>query len=121
MKTTGLLLLAALALGACGGGANRADRGYISYTTPTKAFATGPVSNACLRGGRKAASTSLCGCVQAVADRSLSGSDQRLAAKFFADPHHAQEIRQSDNPNHEAFWKRYKAFSASAERACTGA
>lgn len=122
MKTAGLMLLAAVALGACGGGAgNRADRGYITYTTPTKLYATGPVSKACQRGGRKAATNSLCGCVQAVADASLSGSDQRLAAKFFADPHHAQKIRQSDNPNHEAFWKRYKAFSANAERTCQGA
>lgn len=115
------MLLAALALGACGGGANRADRGYISYTAPSNLYATGPVSRACLGGGRKAATSSLCGCVQAVANRSLSNGDQRLAAKFFSDPHHAQEIRQSDNPSHELFWKRYKAFSANAERSCRGA
>lgn len=121
MYRTGLLLLAVAALAACGGNGNRAERNYNAFTGPRVAFSSGPVSDACLRAGRKGASRSLCGCVQAVANDDLSGSDQRIAVKFFADPHQAQEMRQSDNPRHEAFWLRYKAFTAKAERICRGA
>jgi len=39
---------------------------------------------------------------------------------FFADPHRAQEVRQSDNPRDEAFWQRYKAFASRAENICRG-
>lgn len=115
-------MLAALALAACGGG----DRNKRSYgggdvsRAYTASFANGPISKACLNSGRKAASGRLCGCVQSVANRDLSSGDQRRAAKFFADPHMAQETRQSDNPSHEAFWKRYKLFAQRAERTCTG-
>jgi len=55
-----------------------------------------------------------------VADRDLSRADQRLAVTFFADPHRAQEVRQSDNPRDEAFWQRYKAFASRAENICRG-
>jgi hypothetical protein len=58
--------------------------------------------------------------VQSVANRSLSSGDQRLAATFFANPHRAQEVRQSDSPTKEAFWKRYKTFAKSAEGTCKG-
>ena len=44
----------------------------------------------------------VCGCVQSAANRELNAADQRLAASFFADPPKAQDIRQSDNPRHEA-------------------
>ncbi|WP_417523111.1 hypothetical protein [Marinovum sp.] len=80
----------------------------------------GPISRACMTSGRKAANTSLCGCIQAVADASLTWRDQRVAAKFFKDPHKAQEIRQSDRASDEAFWLRYKAFGTQAERSCQG-
>lgn len=80
--------------------------------------ANGSIKTACLRADRKAATPQLCGCVQAVANRTLSGADRALAVKFFADPHHAQEIRQSDNRRHEIFWDKYKAFTRQAERTC---
>ena len=99
----------ALLLSGCGG---RLD------TPVQRAYATGPVQTACLRADRSAANRQLCGCVQAAADRQLSGGDQRRAVRFFKDPHHAQEVRQSDRPRDEAFWKRYKEFVASAERLC---
>ena len=117
-------------LAACGGGSksrvqsthsNTTRYAGLNVTVDRQAFATGPISAACMSGGRKAANTRLCGCVQAVANQTLrSSTDQRLAASFFADPHQAQVIRQSDNPNHEAFWQRYKGFSAQAERSCSG-
>lgn len=68
--------------------------------------------------GRKARNTQLCGCIQSVANVSLSSSDQSLAVTFFDDPHRAQEIRQSDNAGHELFWERYKAFAEMAEDNC---
>lgn len=78
----------------------------------------GNIERACLKSGRSSASRALCGCIQQAADLTLNRSDQKLAAKFFADPHRAQEIRQSDNRSHEAFWQRYKEFGATAEAFC---
>jgi hypothetical protein len=84
----------------------------------TGAAFAGPIERACLKADRKAATRPLCNCVQQVADLTLDSGDQRLAATFFSDPHRAQVIRQSDNTSHEKFWKRYKAFGASAESYC---
>lgn len=106
-------------LSACGAGVN--ERNYSSGRVVSQAFATGPISRACMQSGRKAANTRLCGCVQAVANQNLrSSGDQSMAAGFFRDPHQAQVIRQSDNPRHEDFWKRYKAFTGRAESSCRG-
>lgn len=116
----GLALCAALA--ACG--APRNDRNYSrSYGggSIAPASASGQISNACMASGRKAANPRLCGCIQAVANSSLrGGGDQSMAASFFKDPHQAQVIRQSDNPRHEDFWQRYKAFTSRAEATCKG-
>jgi hypothetical protein len=68
--------------------------------------------------GRKGATRDRCGCVQAVANKSLSSSDQRLGASFFADPHKAQEIRQSTSNSHSEFWNRWKAFGDEAAKIC---
>ncbi len=111
-RTAGLMMLGAAALAGCGGGAGVATR---SAVIP---IASGPIASACMSSGRRSASRTRCGCVQAAANRSLSGGDQRRGAAFFADPHRAQETRQSDRPGDEAFWTRWKAFSASAERLC---
>ncbi|MGY9046039.1 MAG: arginine transporter, partial [Rhodobacterales bacterium] len=101
-------------LAGCGG--QRAPDNYGRVTT----FSSGPVNTACMTSDRKARNSQLCGCIQTVANRELSRQDQRIAVTFFKDPHRAQEIRQSDRPNHENFWKRYKAFSAQAEQSCRG-
>ena len=73
---------------------------------------------ACMASDRKARSRERCGCIQAVANDTLSASDQRLAVTFYGDPHKAQEIRQSDNAGHERFWKTYKAYAQSAAAVC---
>lgn len=86
--------------------------------TPSAAEAS-VIERACNVSDRKAASRTLCSCIQKVADVTLKTSDQRKAAKFFADPHKAQETRQSDNYSTEAFWLRYKDFAASASRHCS--
>ncbi|MEM8851864.1 MAG: hypothetical protein AAGE03_17745 [Pseudomonadota bacterium] len=107
-----LALAAATALSACGGGGTRSDMNV------RPAFATGPIHTACLRSDRSAANRSLCGCVQAAANASLSGGDQSRAVEFFRTPHLAQEVRQSDRTRDEAFWQRYKDFVAVAEQRC---
>ncbi len=78
----------------------------------------GMIERACVKSDRKAATRSLCGCIQDVADHMLTGTDQRLAAKFFKDPHMAQVIRQSDKASHEVFWQKYKKFGRSVESYC---
>lgn len=117
MGRSGILMVCLLALAACGGGRDRVERYYGGASVQ---FASGPVATACRTSGRKAANSSLCGCIQAAADRSLTGSDQRLAAKFFRDPHHAQEIKMSKSSRDDAFWDRYKVFVARAEQSCSG-
>ena len=79
----------------------------------------GAIERACLSSDRPK-TRSLCGCIQQAADVTLNGRDQRTAARFFADPHRAQEVRQSDRSSHEAFWQRYQRFGATAEAYCSG-
>jgi hypothetical protein len=78
----------------------------------------GIITRACMSSDRDAASPFLCSCIQTVANDMLSRRDQRRAAKFFADPDRAQEMRQSSRSSHEAFWLRYKAFGERAETYC---
>ncbi|SOB94324.1 hypothetical protein [Rhodobacter maris] len=80
------------------------------------AFA-GPIDGACLQAGRTA-DRALCGCIQQVADATLSRADQRRAAKFFTDPDMAQDVRMSDSRADEDFWLRYKSFAEAAEAYC---
>lgn len=79
---------------------------------------SGDIGKACMASNRKASSPRLCSCVQQAANSTLNGSEQRRAAKFFDDPHDAQETRQSDNASDERFWLRYKQFTATASRMC---
>lgn len=81
--------------------------------------AGGPIERACKKLDRKAATSSTCRCVQKIANSQLSRKDQRKAAKFFKDPHKAQELRQSSNSASEAFWLRYKEFGNLAARHCS--
>lgn len=82
--------------------------------------AAGPIEGACLQSNRSAANRSLCSCIQQVADITLGGSDQRLAASFFKDPDKAQKIRTSQNQRDDAFWQRYTVFGQQAKLACAG-
>jgi len=89
----------------------------LTVTAPA-ALAVGKIHRACMQSPRPAASRQLCRCIQDAADRMLTSRDQALAAKFFKDPQLAQDVRQSDNARKEAFWKRYKNFTATAEAFC---
>ena len=79
----------------------------------------GPIERACMasdRGGNR----SLCGCIQQAADMTLSGGDQRRAAKFFKDPEAAHATWISQSKSDDAFWDRYKSFGQTAEAYCGG-
>ncbi len=78
----------------------------------------GPVENACLKSGAANANAEVCGCIQQVADMTLSGADQKQAASLIRNPDKAQEIRTSDNAKHAEFWLRYKNFGETAETYC---
>jgi hypothetical protein len=81
-------------------------------------LSAGPVEKACNRSPRDAASRNLCGCIQQVADMTLSGGDQRRAASFFKDPEKAHKVWMSKSKSDDAFWDRYKAFGSMAEAYC---
>ncbi len=111
--------VALVSLAACGGSRNSGGTYNRGYNPQPILFATGPIQKACLASDRKAATKARCGCVQAVADQSLSSSEQRRGAQIFRDPHQAQEIRQSDNSGNERFWLTWKAFGENAAAACS--
>ncbi|MCL3880947.1 hypothetical protein [Marivita sp. GX14005] len=114
MRIFAALMMAAL-LAACGGGrVDRIDSGVVTR------LSSGPISRACNASDRKARNPRLCGCIQWVADQTLSGSDQRRSAKFFRDPQRAHDVWMSKSSSDDAFWDRYKRFSGSSERYCRG-
>jgi Flp pilus assembly protein TadB len=77
----------------------------------------GPVGSACMMAGRSA-SQPLCTCLQHVADLTLTGPDQKLAANMIRDPMKAEEIRVSDRARNKAFWSRYVNFASTAGSVC---
>jgi hypothetical protein len=77
----------------------------------------GPIERACMASDR-GANRSLCGCIQQAADMTLSGGDQRRAAKFFKNPEAAHATWVSQSSSDDAFWERYKQFGATAEASC---
>jgi hypothetical protein len=79
----------------------------------------GPIERACMASDR-GGSRSLCGCIQQAADATLSGGDQRRAAKFFKDPERAHQTWISQSASDDAFWDRYKRFGQTAEASCAG-
>ncbi len=101
-------------------------KSYLFATAVAASFAVfsgvaeaGPIEKACMasdRGGNR----SLCGCIQQAADMTLSGGDQRRAAKFFKDPEAAHATWVSQSSSDDAFWERYKSFGQTAEAYCGG-
>ncbi len=78
----------------------------------------GPIETACLRSDRAQATRAMCRCIDSVAQRTLTRSEQRRAATFFRDPQRAQDVRMSKSDRDNAFWARYREFGAAAERSC---
>lgn len=91
--------------------------GLLAAWAVAGAANAGTIERACLASERPK-SRALCGCIQQAADVTLNGREQRQAARFFADPHRAQEVRQSDRVSDERFWARYQRFGATAEAYC---
>lgn len=89
----------------------------LGLSVPAIASA-GPIERACMSATNGTRQT--CSCIQKVADMTLQGSDQRRAARFFADPDAAQEMRISRRENDSAFWQRYRNFGSTAEAYCAG-
>lgn len=89
----------------------------LSLSVPAAAVA-GPIERACMSASN--GTRQVCACIQQVADRTLQGRDQRRAAKFFANPDAAQEMRISRSENDSAFWQRYRNFGSTAEAYCAG-
>ena len=116
MRIIGILTVAGM-LAACGGG-NSTPIPRGGFTPSPFLFAKGPIQQACQADGRRAASRSRCGCVQAVANRELSAADQRRGASLWGNPARLQEIRQSDAASNERFWQAWKGFAGEAARLC---
>jgi len=114
MKRAILLGLALVATG-CGGTPRDRAEAPAARGTP---IAYGPISKACLASGREGRSQRSCGCIQAAADQTLTRAQQRRSVDFYGDPHLAQQIRQSDRPVDERFWKAYTAYAERAESLC---
>ncbi|MGR3614608.1 MAG: hypothetical protein ACU0BB_01025 [Paracoccaceae bacterium] len=94
--------------------------GLLAGIHPAPAAAgTGVIERACNQSNRSASSPSLCQCIQKVANQSLNRTDRKKVAKFFDDPHAAQEVRQSDRHSDEKLWLRYKAFGEKARATCS--
>jgi hypothetical protein len=78
----------------------------------------GPIGNACMDSPRARGNAALCRCIQAAADATLTRAEQRRAARFFRDPHRAQETRASTTEADNQFWRRYVSFGQLAEGQC---
>lgn len=112
-----LIVAMALILAGCGGGKRNDSRGGATpIYAPT---AHGPLRTACLASDRKVRSSSLCGCIQAVANQTLSSSEQKRAVRFYSDPHMAQDVRQSSRPSDKQFWKSYSEYGKRATQICS--
>ena len=105
-----------LLLAGCGGGKSKRAGSSVPASAP---MASGPIGDACLGSGREARSRRLCGCIQAAANRTLSGAQQRRAVAFYGNPHLAQQIRQSDRWSDERFWEAYAAYGERAGQLCS--
>lgn len=99
-------------------------RSMFLATVALAAFATtasaGPIERACNQSDRKAATRSLCDCIQQAADMTMSNSDQRRAVGFFKNPDKAHKTWMSKTRSDDAFWDRYKSFEAQATALCGG-
>ena len=79
---------------------------------------TGEIARACVDSDRRQATSQRCACVQSVAARELSRSDQRQLVNFFEDPERANDMKINDSRSADAFWERYRAFTDKARAQC---
>lgn len=89
--------------------------GALQLAAPVRA---GAIEQACKSSDRRAASPSLCRCIQSVAERRLTTREQREVSQWFRDPQMAQDVRQSSKRADERLWDRYKRFGEDAAKIC---
>ncbi|MCT4683625.1 MAG: hypothetical protein N4A39_07825 [Roseicyclus sp.] len=89
-----------------------------SLSVPFPAAAN-PIERACNSSDRPAATRSLCSCIGSAAERTLSRSQMRAGARFFADPQRAQDVRQSNRRGDEDLWRAWRSFGETAEAMCS--
>ncbi len=77
------------------------------------------IKRACLASDREAATRARCSCIQRVANQALTRSDQKTVAKWFTDPHKAQELKMSKTARDDALWDRYQNFGQMAQAICS--
>lgn len=93
--------------------------GTLALAVPEPAEAApGTIERACRQSDRPAATRARCGCIQRVANDTLSRTERRKVAKWFDDPHQAQVVRMSDRRSDEVLWERYKRFGELAQAIC---
>ncbi|WP_375229021.1 hypothetical protein [Roseobacter sp. S98] len=114
-----LLLAACSAPGTTSSPVSQQRAVFIPASGGAPQFASGLISNACLKDDRRAASPARCGCVQAVANRTLTPSEKRRGAAFFGDPDRVQAMKVSDSPDNERFWEHWSRFADQAELLCS--
>ncbi len=89
----------------------------ISTVAP-QAVEASQIKRACLASDRAAATRQRCRCIQGVANDTLTNGDQRTVAKWFSDPHQAQELKMSKTARDDALWDRYQNFGQLAQAIC---
>ncbi len=90
----------------------------ISAAAP-QAVDAAQIKRACLASDRAAATRDRCNCIQRVANQALTRSDQKTVAKWFNDPHQAQELKMSQSSRDDALWDRYQNFGQMAQAICS--
>ena len=90
-----------------------------SLTTVAPAVDAAQIKRACLASDREAATRARCSCIQHVANQALTSSDQKTVAKWFEDPHQAQELKMSQTARDDALWDRYQNFGQMAQAICS--
>ena len=93
----------------------------IPTAAPVRRYARGEIYTACRGAGRKEATDQRCGCVQWVANQTLSPAQQVRGAGYFSDQQGLQDTRQSDGAANERFWAAWKEFGQQAGGQCQAA
>lgn len=89
----------------------------ISAVAPQSTEAAA-IKRACLASDRANATRQRCSCIQQVANQALTKGDQKTVARWFSDPHQAQELKMSKTERDDALWDRYQNFGQLAQAVC---
>lgn len=76
------------------------------------------IERACRGSERRAATGTLCSCIQSVAEVSLTRQEQKIISKWFSNPEAAVRTSRSDHRKDEQLWARYRSFGNTAAKQC---